>query len=99
MITTGCFKSVGGLARQISGPTVVPGKIHEIHDTSLHPAAPNSYAELIASRLGQLSKAQGGSEPPYGLQDVLQDPKCCGIFKESLDREGTSQTLLFLMEV
>jgi hypothetical protein len=35
----------------------------------------------------------------FSLKQVIQQPKACGLFKDFLDREGTSQTLLFLMEV
>ena len=56
----------------------------------------NNEKMVIAQKL---SKLHAGGGPKYTLSDILQDPGCCGIFKESLDKEGTSQTLLFLMEV
>lgn len=83
------------LRRQDSAPLLLPGRAADA--TCL--VQGNNHAELIAVLLGKHNKLPGSTASKLTLHDVLQDPKCCGIFKESLDREGTSQTLLFLMEV
>lgn len=84
------------LTRQTSAPVLIPGK-HTDEECMMVETI--NQTELMAVRLSKLSKLQGNKGSKYTLRDILQDPKCCGIFKESLDREGTSQTLLFLMEV
>jgi hypothetical protein len=35
----------------------------------------------------------------YAMYDVLEHPQCCSIFKEYLEKEGLSQTLMFFIEV
>jgi hypothetical protein len=35
----------------------------------------------------------------FSLQDILSQNKCCSLFKEFLQKESSSQTLIFLVEV
>ena len=78
---------------QKSVPVLIRGRKSEEN------AAECTAAKLSGLSVPVLNKPQDSSPAKHSLHDILQDPKCCGIFKESLDREGTSQTLLFLMEV
>lgn len=39
------------------------------------------------------------SDINFTLQDILSQPKCCSLFKEFLQKESSSQTLIFLVEV
>lgn len=40
-----------------------------------------------------------GTKPTLCLKDVLEHSSCCSIFKDFLERESSSSTLLFLLEV
>lgn len=68
----------------------------KIADNSSSLLVENALSIGVSFRRMESTRAIKGTQ---GVKEILEHPQCCGLFKEFLDRECSSQTLHFLLEV